>query len=225
MLTAKVPWNLKDVLAVYILRLALGAFLVRIIYPYLFTASSVVVEMTDRILVLLIIWYVLVKHRETWQHFGLSLQGVGKNFLLGLICGLILLAVSLFSERIYTTLLMIGPSEHPLVAQTKMATTLSELAIPLLLAGLVAPFTEEILYRMFTFLPLKQRYGLFIGTILSAAVFALFHFNVYWLAELLVVGSGLALLYNWTGSLISCMVAHSVINTSKIMLLFFNFPV
>jgi len=33
---------------------------------------------------------------------------------------------------------------------------------------------------------------------------------------------GLAFVYYWTGSLISAMIAHSIINTSKILMLFFG---
>jgi hypothetical protein len=39
---------------------------------------------------------------------------------------------------------------------------------------------------------------------------------------MMVVGVGLAFVYYYTGSLISAMVAHSVINTSKILMLFWG---
>ena len=58
------------------------------------------------------------------------------------------------------------------------------------------------------------------GALASAAIFALMHFNVYWLPEMLVVGFGLAILYYKTGSLISSIIAHAFINVSKILLLF-----
>jgi membrane protease YdiL (CAAX protease family) len=44
----------------------------------------------------------------------------------------------------------------------------------------------------------------------------------YWLAEMVVVGVGLAVLYHWTGSLLASITAHSFINTAKIAMLFYN---
>jgi hypothetical protein len=53
----------------------------------------------------------------------------------GLGAGAVLLAVSLFSERIYTTVLLISPTQHPLVALVEQAYSWRDLALPLFLAG------------------------------------------------------------------------------------------
>lgn len=211
-------------LAVHALRLLLGFFLVRFVYPAMFTASQPVVEITDRLVVIALVWLVVHRHGDRLYDWGLSGRRVGRNIAAGLGAGIVLLAVSVYSERVYTTLLFLAPSQHPLVAQVENAVSWRDLALPLFLAGLAAPLAEEVLYRLFTFPALKERFGLWGGVIGSAAVFALFHFNAYWLAELIIVGAGLALLYYWTGSLISAIIAHSFINTTKIMLLFFNVP-
>lgn len=224
MLAAKIPWNLKEVLSVHILRLVVGLLLVRLLYPLLFSATSFVVELTDRLVVIALVWITVRKYHQNFAELGLSFKNLGANVLKGLLAGCLLLGVSLFSERMYTTVLFLTPSQHPLVAQVQDAATLQQLAIPLFLAGLAAPVAEEVLYRFFTFLPLKERWGLFGGAVLSAAIFALMHFNAYWLAEIIVVGVGLALLYYWTGSLVSSIVAHSFINTSKVLLIFFGIP-
>ena len=62
MLSTKVPWTIKTVLSVHILRFIMGLVLVRLLYPLFFTVDSFTAEMTDRIVVILIVWWVVHKH-------------------------------------------------------------------------------------------------------------------------------------------------------------------
>jgi membrane protease YdiL (CAAX protease family) len=224
MLPVKVAWNLKEVLSIHILRLVVGLILVRLIYPLLFDASSFWIEVTDRLVVILLVWAAVRKHNSGFGELGLSFRRLAVNFSWGIVAGAVLLTVSMFSERLYVSMLLLTPSQHPLIAAVESAVNWRDLAVPLFLAGIAAPVAEEILYRLFTFLPLKDRYGLAGGALVSAGIFALFHFNPYWLPEMLVVGVGLAILYYRTGSLVSSIVAHSFINTSKIVMLFLGIP-
>lgn len=220
----KATWDLRAVLSVHILRLAVGILIVRLIYPLFFDASSFVIEMTDRLLVVALVVWKVRDSKGDLSVLGLSLNNWGKNVMKGLAGGVALLFVSLYSERLYTTVLLVEPAQHPIVAQVQAALSWQQLIIPLFLASVAAPVTEEILYRMFTFLPFKDKWGLWGGALASAAIFALFHFNAYWLAEMIIVGIGLALLYFWTGSLITSITAHSFINTSKIVMMYLGVP-
>ncbi|MDR3560045.1 MAG: type II CAAX endopeptidase family protein [Negativicutes bacterium] len=223
MVETPVPWKLKEVLAIYSLRLLVGFFLMRVVYPGWVIAPAAA-EITDRLVMVSLVWLLVHRHGSALNCWGLPGRHLLRNSLAGLAAGGVLLTVSLFSERIYTTVLLLTPSPHPLVVQAQNALTWRELAQPLLLAGLAAPVAEEVFYRLFTFSALKVRFGLWGGALGSAAIFALFHFNAYWLAELMVVGTGLALVYHWTGSLTSSIIAHSVINSTKIVLLFLKIP-
>ena len=220
----KATWNLRAVLAVHILRLAAGVLVVRLLYPLFFEASPVVIELTDRMIVLALVLWTVQSTRGDLARLGLSLNNWGRNVVKGLAGGTALLFISLYSERLYTTVLLVSPAQHPIVAQVQAAVSWQQLIIPLFLAGIAAPVTEEVLYRLFTFLPLKDKWGLWGGAFGSAAIFALFHFNAYWLAEMMIVGIGFALLYFWTGSLITSITAHSFINTSKIIMMYLGVP-
>lgn len=224
MLSVKAAWNLKAVVMIYILRLLVGMVLVRLIYPLMFTVTPSLVEITDRVVVIVLVVAAVWQYQGSFKELGLSLNKPVRSIITGLAAGAVLLAVSLFSERIYTTALFVSPSQHPLVVQAEKAIGWQDLLLPLFLAGLAAPVAEEIMYRLFTFLPLKDRWGVWGGAIASSAIFALMHFNAYWLAEMIVVGTGLALLYYYTGSLISAIVAHSFINTTKIIMIFLGLP-
>ncbi|SMC46459.1 CPBP family intramembrane glutamic endopeptidase [Sporomusa malonica] len=220
----KATWDLRAVLSVHILRLAAGILVVRLLYPLFFDASPFIIELTDRLIVLALVLWKIQSTRGDFAQLGFSLNNWGKNVLKGLAGGVALLFVSLYSERLYTTVLLVSPTQHPIVTQVQAALSWQELIIPLFLAGIAAPVTEEVLYRMFTFLPLKDKWGLWGGALVSAAIFALFHFNAYWLAEMIIVGIGFALLYFWTGSLITSITAHSFINTSKIVMMYLGVP-
>lgn len=220
----KATWNLKAVLAVHVLRLAAGIVVVRLVYPLFFEASPFVIELTDRMIVLVLVLWAIRNTRGDLATLGLSLANWRRNVVKGLAGGTVLLFISLYSERLYTTVLLVSPTQHPIVSQVQAAISWEQLLIPLFLAGVAAPVTEEVLYRMFTFLPFKDKWGLWGGALISAGIFALFHFNAYWLAEMIIVGIGFALLYFWTGSLITSITAHSFINTSKILMMYLGVP-
>lgn len=220
----KVPWSLRDVLVVHLLRLAGGYLVVRFIYPLLFIAPPPLVEVTDRFIVVFLVWYAVHRHGGSLSDWGLSTRRLGQSVGGGLAAGLALLTVSIFSERLYVTVFFISPSQHPLLANIAAATSWRDIVLPLFLAGLAAPLAEELLYRLFTFTALRDCFGLWGGAVASAAIFAIFHFNAYWLAEMIIVGTGLALLYHYSGSLIAAIAAHSFINTAKILLLYFKVP-
>ncbi len=225
MLDNKVPWNLKSVFSIHLLRLIVGLLLVRVLYPMVVEVTPFVVEVTDRLVVLVLVWIAVRRYKGNFKTLGLTFQNFKINLLYGIVVGFVLLVISIYSEKIYTTVLFLTPSQHPLVAQTEKAISWKDLAYPLFLAGILAPLTEEVLYRLFTFLPMKEKWGFWGGAIASSFVFALMHFNLYWLGEMIIVGVGLAFVYCWTGSLISPIVAHSVINTSKIIMLFLGISI
>lgn len=222
MIVGKVSWNLKTVLAIHILRIVVGATLVRFLYPLIFEVTPFIIEVTDRLVVLGLVWFAVSQYGDDFVSLGVSFNNIGSNIAKGVVVGFILLAVSLFSEKIYTTMLFVTPPDHPIAVQAENAREWKELLVPLFLAGVLAPVTEEILYRLFTFLPMKERWGFWGGAIVSSLVFTMMHLNLYWFGEMMIVGVGLAFVYSYTGSLISAMVAHSVINTSKIVMLFWG---
>jgi membrane protease YdiL (CAAX protease family) len=225
LLSAKAGWSLKTVAAVHVLRLLAGIVIVRFLYPLLFTATPNLIEITDRVIIVLLVFTAVHKYQPDFKQLGLSFDHGARNIAAGIGAGILLLFVSIYSERLYTTLLFLTPSQHPLAAQAENAASWQQLFMPLFLAGLAAPIAEEALYRLFTFLPLKERWGLWRGAFGSAVIFAVMHFNAYWLAEMMIGGMGLALLYYWTGSLVSSIVAHSLINIVKVLMLFWGMAI
>lgn len=72
----------------------------------------------------------------------------------------------------------------------------------------LAPIIEEILMRGFLLNGLSLKYGKIIALLLSAALFALLHFNMVQTLSAFICGIVLGLLYLHTGSILCCILAH-----------------
>jgi len=86
-----------------------------------------------------------------------------------------------------------------------------------LVHAIVTPVSEEIYFRGIAYLAFRCKCGVYEGIIASAVFFAALHFYYFiWnpLSLLILLLSGLILttVYEWTGSLPSAMVAHSLYN-------------
>lgn len=88
-----------------------------------------------------------------------------------------------------------------------------------LLAVAVAPVAEELLFRGVIYPGLRDRYGRFSATVVSAGVFALFHAEPYVFLPIMVLGVALALLAEKTRSVWPGIVAHALFNGTAMALL------
>ena len=102
--------------------------------------------------------------------------------------------------------------------------------VPTVLVGImtvvVAPVAEEVLFRGVLFRAMAARLGLWVGAVLSSAVFAVIHFEILFsqpiaLAGLFVVGLLLAFAYHLTGSIVVPILGHAVFNASSLTLALF----
>ena len=82
----------------------------------------------------------------------------------------------------------------------------------LLQVCIIAPVIEEILMRGFVLGGLKDSYGISIALLLSAALFALLHFNMVQTLSAFICGIILGILFIKTDSILSCILAHSGYN-------------
>lgn len=78
---------------------------------------------------------------------------------------------------------------------------------------LLAPVVEEILIRGCILNSLQNKYGIIFALLISSFLFAVLHFNFVQTLSALICGLMLGLLYINTGSLFSCILAHSLYNT------------
>jgi len=98
--------------------------------------------------------------------------------------------------------------------------SLSTAALMLLLAGILVPIAEELIFRGFLYNFLKERWGVWPGVFVSAFVFGLIHGNVIVGVTAFLLGILLAVLYEYSHSLWTSILVHAINNSAKIALLY-----
>jgi len=84
-------------------------------------------------------------------------------------------------------------------------------------AALIAPVMEEIIFRGFLFRNLRDTVGRGPALLLSGLVFAVVHREPALLLPLTAMGVALALLYEWSGSLLVPIAAHALWNLAQLV--------
>jgi membrane protease YdiL (CAAX protease family) len=92
--------------------------------------------------------------------------------------------------------------------------------IMLLLAGIVAPFGEELLFRGVFYSFLRERWGIWIGVIISSLLFGLMHGNLAVGLTGFLLGVVAALVFEYSKSLWTAVIVHAINNSLKITLLY-----
>lgn len=94
------------------------------------------------------------------------------------------------------------------------------LIVMTLVAGVVAPFAEEVAFRGVFFPWLRERIGLIAGIAISALAFASLHGVMQLIPSLAIIGAVLAFLYHRCGSLYPVMLAHGIFNAIMVVALY-----
>ncbi|MBU6422933.1 MAG: CPBP family intramembrane metalloprotease [Chloroflexota bacterium] len=95
--------------------------------------------------------------------------------------------------------------------------------IDLLTGSVIAPFSEEIVFRGLIFGGLAQRMPAVAAAAVSALLFALLH-GLGVIAPIFVLGLGLAYVYRRTRTIWASMATHSLVNATSLTLLFLLRP-
>ncbi len=89
-----------------------------------------------------------------------------------------------------------------------------------LVAGLITPLAEEVLFRGVLMGWLKNILGLWPGVILSSALFGLIHIEPTWALIAGLLGLVLAWLYHWSGSIWTSISFHAVYNCTGLTMMY-----
>lgn len=83
---------------------------------------------------------------------------------------------------------------------------------------LIAPFVEELFFRGFLYNLIKKQYGITIGIIVSTAIFAFVHYNIYYrFIPMLLACIAMPYLYEKSKSLIPPIILHAIHNLLTII--------
>jgi CAAX protease family protein len=90
----------------------------------------------------------------------------------------------------------------------------------LLLAGVAAPFAEELFFRGFLYSFFRERWGIFPSVLLSSLIFAVLHGNLLVGFTAFLLAILLALVFEYSRSLWPAVIIHAINNTFRIALLY-----
>lgn len=221
----KIPWTIRDLFLAIALRLIVLYVLVRLIYPsfYLSGQSSIIVELTDRVLMVAIVFTIVFLRYPggSWEQIGWKRISLFKSLVWGIGGGIVLWFVSSLVDWLSVQFLFAEGDLSSAVEAVKQINSWPMLFSILFVTGGVTPLAEELFYRGLIFQVLRNRWGLGLGVVLSSLIFGLFHFSSAW-QMVLPIGGGivLALLFQYSNSLSACIIAHLILNSGKLMIAF-----
>lgn len=96
------------------------------------------------------------------------------------------------------------------------------MGLVVLLAAVMAPVAEEFLFRGYFYGVLRRYLGVTPSLIFVSALFAAIHLNGPVFLPLFVLAACLTLAYEATGSLVTCVVMHSLFNTTMLALMYYT---
>lgn len=99
--------------------------------------------------------------------------------------------------------------------------TINERITIIVFAVAIAPIVEEFVFRFFIYGVLRRYFGWLAAMVLSAGLFAAAHAHFPSFVPLFVLGSCLAIAYEWSGSLLVSMTMHSLFNSLTLTALAF----
>jgi membrane protease YdiL (CAAX protease family) len=157
--------------------------------------------------------------------FGLRERRVGSHAavgVLGFLAALPLIALAALVMRVLVKVYLGRPPELQSILEAARQMPTKAFLVVAFAGVVVAPITEEIIFRGFVY-PTLRRYAGPLGSIaVSAVVFALLHEATAFL-PILVIGGLLAFLYERTGSLVAPVAAHATNNLYTFLLLYVHY--
>jgi membrane protease YdiL (CAAX protease family) len=170
----------------------------------------------DALVILTILAFASHKGRSAWAVLGLSGAAAGRAFTTGFrgyvaafpwLAGLLVLVATVLESLGYRA--PVEPIQELVLAEDRPEV----LGLTMVLACLIGPVAEELLFRGVLFPALWHRTSRWTAVWLSSAIFALFHHSVVGFVPIMVLGGVLALVYARTGSLAAPLGVHIFHNT------------
>ncbi len=224
------PEYCLEVFTLYLLAMLCGSGVVEFFSGYIPGANPVMLNVVlIGCMPLVILWPLLfgVKLTDLRESIGLQ-TGSARTFVRNTLDGPLLYVASWTILAavlvLYSAALMglgVDPSKgsHPIVPILLTATA-SQTLMLVILAVVVAPVVEEIMFRGALYSWLRSRFGPAMSMFTCAIVFAAVHpQGVIGLVPLTCIGLILAFAREWKHSLVTCMIAHACVNGGTLLLL------
>jgi len=180
-------------------------------------------------------WLLLNKVRPTQVISSLGLKPLGgwtkifKEFAIGVVGYLMALpffGISIVITAVIVAILKIDPSTsaHPIFPMLMQKKNPETLLIVAMLAVIMAPLVEEIMFRGCLYSWFRSWTGRIGAILMSSILFASIHpQGAIAILILATVGAALAFLREWRGSIYASMIMHACVNAGTLVMAYFLF--
>jgi len=163
--------------------------------------------------------FVLLIKKEKPEALGLVRSDFGKLLFRGLLQGFLLFTFAIVFSVLISLLFPAEIEPQEISKFILLAKTPWEKAIPLIIAGVLAPLSEEVFFRGFLYPAFRNRWGVWRGMIFTSLIFGLLHFDLFRVLPLVLGGIWLNRMYEKSGTLYLPILAHAVWNLTMTVLL------
>jgi Predicted metal-dependent membrane protease len=178
---------------------------------------------TDAVGLVVVILWLIRWHPEWRQAIGFPPRGRRlREALTGAALGLAVLVAATVASTVILTILQAatGGAKQSLPEQVRSDLSHGAVVLFAILALVVAPITEEFVFRGLIFRTIRDRHGFLFAAVVSALLFGLVHFvavndwqsTLALQATMVITGLGLATIYEKRGNLVASIAAHSAFN-------------
>lgn len=228
-----VPWGISDLVKASIVVVFTG-YIIGIMESIFFKKFDSGITMSLRMVistflvditaVIVILYFVIVKYRQTLQSLGLRFAYFFNNILSGIAAYIFILPLLLIVLLISIWFLNIvgyTPPPQPVFDLFFEETRSRVLLFLTLFISIFGPIVEEIFFRGFMYAAVRRHLGIAGAAFSSAAIFSLLHTNVAGFLPIMTLGVLLAYLYETTGSLAASITVHIIHNSIVVGFVFF----
>lgn len=110
-----------------------------------------------------------------------------------------------------------APAEQSIVSILRHSDDLPLIAVICFSAAIAAPVVEEIIFRGYLYPIMKKYTGVWFALITTSLLFGIIHVSLVPLIPLAIFGAVLVLLYEYTNSIWTPIIAHFIFNTATLI--------
>lgn len=184
------------------------------------TFNSLLCNCGMQIVILSVVIFRLVRLKKTKD---LNLKNIKFSTIIGypLLTYISIVCISIILEQFnYSKLiseLTGAPLEQIAVSTLRETDSLSTIISLAISAGLIAPITEEFLFRGYIYPILKKSLGMKLAIVLSALLFGIVHASLVPLLPLTILGIAFACLYEKCNTIWAPIMAHAIFNNITLL--------
>lgn len=224
----QVPWTIKDVLFFVVLWLGIQILVIEILkgiagysHPLSMFLSGAAdgsnitavftFDLLDAVVGFGVVWYYLRRYKVGWKTVGWRPVNPIKAiaYLLGI---LLFFIVASYAVLTLVTMLVPGFNENQAQSNQFIGDVHTHTSVALVALVLLPPFLEETIFRGFLFPAISKKWGVWIGAIISSAIFGLAHWQANISVYTFVLGLLLCFLYVKTKSIVPGIFVHMLNN-------------